>query len=160
MINEARTRFTSVAAEWSGNSFGYVLHAVDLTTIGDPTAPFADKVSPVKVEASASLSDGSTYAFQANHARQRAVLLLSGGHVYAGFSTFCDQNADVSRGWLLAWDALSLAPLTPELIDRRPLSKVGSDALGRSGCPAMGPPRTKPAISLLRRATRICRFSQ
>ena len=143
VINEARDTLYLVAAEWSGNSFAYVLHAVDLTTIGDPKAPFADKVSPVKVAASASLSDGSTYAFQANHARQRAALLLSGGRVYAGFSTFCDQNADVSRGWLLAWDAPSLAPLTPELIDRRPLSKVGSGRLGAIWMSGYGPAADK-----------------
>ncbi len=139
VIDEARDTLYLVAAEWSGNSFDYALHAIDLATIGDPKVPFADKVSPVKVAASASLSDGSTYPFQANHARQRAALLLSGGHVYAGFSTFCDQNADVSRGWLLGWDALSLASLTPELTDRRPLSKVGSGRMGAIWMSGYGP---------------------
>jgi hypothetical protein len=41
-----------------------MLHAVDLSTIGDQEHPLADKVPPTKVMASGTLTDGSTL-FQA-----------------------------------------------------------------------------------------------
>jgi hypothetical protein len=37
-------------------------------------------------------------------------LLLANGSIYAGFGSFCDQAANLSRGWLLGWTAGSLAP--------------------------------------------------
>lgn len=139
VINDARDTLYLIAAEWSGTSFDYVLHAVDLTTVGDPQHPFADKVSPVKISASAQLTDGSTYHLQAEYSRQRPALLLSHSRVYAGFGSMCDQHADISRGWLLGWDARSLTPLEPKLTDLRPVSKVGSGRLGAVWMSGFGP---------------------
>ncbi len=80
------------------------LHAVHLNTL-------QDAVPPVVVSASAQLSDGSTYNFNPATARQRAALLFSGNTIYAGFSSYCDQAANASRGWLLGWNKNRLAPL-------------------------------------------------
>ncbi len=44
--------------------------------------------------------------------RQRPGLLLANGNVYAGFGSFCDFAANLSRGWLLGWEAGSLQPLS------------------------------------------------
>ena len=88
----------------SGGNAVYKLHALSLTTL-------ADVVTPVTVSASAKLSDGSKYKFNANVSRLRAALLLSGGNVYAGFASYCDASADQSRGWVLGWNATTLAPL-------------------------------------------------
>ena len=87
----------------SGNPT-YRIHALDLSTL-------TDKVPSVIVSASASLKGGGTYAFNPGSSRQRAALLLSSGNVYAGFASFCDYNANTSRGWVLGWNAGSLAPL-------------------------------------------------
>ena len=68
VINDTRDTLYLIAAVWSGSTFDYVLHVVDLTTIGDPQHPFADKVAPVKITASTKLTDGSLYNFQPEYA--------------------------------------------------------------------------------------------
>ena len=71
-----------------------------------------NKIAPVTVAASHTLSDGTTiYNFDASVQRQRPALLLSSGNIYAGFGSFCDAKASLSRGWLLGWQASTLAPL-------------------------------------------------
>jgi hypothetical protein len=82
----------------------YRIHALDLGSL-------ADKVTPQIVSASHTLSDATTFNFNATYQRQRPGLLLANGNVYAGFGSFCDFNANLSRGWLLGWNTGSLTPL-------------------------------------------------
>jgi hypothetical protein len=82
----------------------YQLHAMDLITL-------ADDVAPVTVAASHTLTDGTTFSFDATYQRQRPALLLHGDAVYAGFGSFCDFSANQSRGWVLGWQAGNLKPL-------------------------------------------------
>ena len=82
----------------------YRLHALDLSTL-------ADKRPSVVVTASATLANGSAYVFDAFASRQRSALLFANGNIYAGFASFCDVRADLSRGWVLGWNATTLAPL-------------------------------------------------
>src|SRR5579872_1073436 len=86
------------------NTPAYLLHALDLGSL-------TDKVAPQLVTASHRLSDGTTLDFNAMYQRQRPGLLLANGIVYAGFGSFCDFSANLSRGWLLGWQAGTLAPL-------------------------------------------------
>ena len=81
----------------------YQLHALDLGSL-------TDKVTPQTVAASHELTDGSTFTFNAKYQRQRPGLLLANGSIYAGFGSFCDFSANLSRGWLLGWTAGTLAP--------------------------------------------------
>jgi len=83
----------------------YRLHALDL---GDLT----DKTTPRVVAASHALIDGTISTFNATVQRQRPGLLLANGNLYAGFGSFCDSAANLSRGWLLGWSAGSLSPLS------------------------------------------------
>jgi Beta-propeller repeat/Abnormal spindle-like microcephaly-assoc'd, ASPM-SPD-2-Hydin len=87
----------------------YTIHALDLGSL-------ADKVAPVVVAASHSLTDGSTFNFNATYQRQRPALLLANGVVYAAFGSFCDKGQNLSRGWLLGWQAGSLTPLAGDQI--------------------------------------------
>jgi hypothetical protein len=82
----------------------YRLHALALGSL-------TDKVTPQIVSASHGLSNGTTFNFNATYQRQRPGLLLANGNVYAGFGSFCDFNANLSRGWLLGWNTGTLTPL-------------------------------------------------
>jgi outer membrane protein assembly factor BamB len=95
----------------------YYLHALDLGSL-------TDKVPSHLVKASHTLTDGSTFNFNATYQRQRPALLLANGSIYAGFGSFCDLAPDLSRGWLLGWTAGSLKPfpsndLTNQLVTSR-----------------------------------------
>jgi hypothetical protein len=81
----------------------YTLHALDLGSL-------TDKVTPQPVIASNTLTNGTTFNFNATYQRQRPALLLANGSIYAGFGSFCDLSANLSRGWLLGWTAGSLMP--------------------------------------------------
>jgi len=94
----------------------YRIHALDLGSL-------ADKVAPQLVKASHTLTDGTTFSFNATYHRQRPGLLLLNGNVYAGFGSFCDFYANLSRGWLLGWSGESLASLpSNQLLDTQPTS--------------------------------------
>ena len=87
----------------------YRLHALDLGSL-------ADKLTPQPVSGSHTLSDGTTFTFNATYQRQRPGLLLANGNLYAGFGSFCDSAANLSRGWLLGWNAATLTPLSANQI--------------------------------------------
>jgi hypothetical protein len=94
----------------------YQLHALDLTTLNDTV----NSPDGVEVTASHTLTNGSTYTFDAKVQRQRPALLELNGVVYAGFGSFCDFKASKSRGWLLGWNASTagtLAPLVANQLD-------------------------------------------
>ncbi len=100
----------------SGNTPQYYLHALDLDTL-------ADKVAKKKITASHTLQDGSTFNFNATYQRQRPGLLLANGNVYAGFGSFCDFGGGNSRGWILGWQAGTLAPLAANDINDTQISE-------------------------------------
>lgn len=106
---EARTMYVIVYALESGAPV-YRIHALDLSSL-------TDKMPPVVVSASHKLSNNVNFLFNARHQRQRPALLLSKGNVYAGFGSFCDFAASVSRGWLLGWNASTLTPLAANQLD-------------------------------------------
>ncbi len=91
----------------------YQIHALALGTL-------TDQVSPQTVTGSHTLANGVTYTFKPHVQRQRPGLLLANGNVYAGFGSFCDEDANVSRGWLLGWQTGTLTPLAAnQLLDTR-----------------------------------------
>jgi hypothetical protein len=99
---------------------GQTLYVVAYTLISEtPTyqlfalnlKDLTDIIPPVTIAASHTLSDGTTYNFNATYERQRPGLLLSSGNIYAGFGSFCDSFVGQTRGWLLGWQASTLAPL-------------------------------------------------
>jgi hypothetical protein len=89
---------------YANSTPAHYLHALEIDTL-------ADKVPPVAISASAKLLNNQTYNFTASVSRQRAALLLANGNVYAGFGSFCDINANLTRGWVLGWNATTLTPL-------------------------------------------------
>jgi hypothetical protein len=98
------TLYVMIYTNDNGNTPTYRLHALDLGSL-------ADKVTAQVVSASHTLTDATTFNFNATYQRQRPGLLLANGSVYAGFGSFCDFAANVSRGWLLGWAVNTLTPL-------------------------------------------------
>jgi hypothetical protein len=89
----------------------YILHALNLTDLTDKPG------SPITVAASHTLTNSSTFTFNAQYQRQRPALLELNGNIYAGFGSFCDFQANNSRGWLLGWGAQSLVALPANELD-------------------------------------------
>jgi hypothetical protein len=83
----------------------YTLHALDVAT-------GLDQVTPVSIRPSApgagAGSDGGTIPFDASVENQRGSLLLANGKVYFTFGSYCESGN--YHGWLLAYDAVTLAP--------------------------------------------------
>ena len=90
----------------------FMLHALDLTTL-------QDAMTPVAVYGQSTFRNGKTERFVGANNRQRAALLETGGNIYAGFASWCDINADASRGWVLGWNASTLAPLPVGVLNNR-----------------------------------------
>src|SRR5208282_1746813 len=99
---DSNTLYVIVYTQVNGGQ-AYTLHALDLGSL-------TDKVTPQPVSASHMLTNGMTFNFNAKYQRQRPALLLANGSIYAGFGSFCDFSANLSRGWLLGWTAGSLTP--------------------------------------------------
>jgi len=98
------------------NGPAYRLHALDLGNL-------TDKVTPRLVTASHPLTNGTIFNFNAKYQRQRPGLLLANGSIYAGFGSFCDFAANLSRGWLLGWTAGSMTPFpSNQIFDQQPTS--------------------------------------
>jgi Bacterial Ig-like domain (group 3) len=110
----------------------YRLHALNLGSL-------TDNVTPQVVTASHTLSDGSTFNFNATYQRQRPGLLLANGSIYAGFGSFCDY-AKLSRGWLLGWTAGSLTPFTSNQINDQLATSPNTFFLSSIWMSGYGPP--------------------
>jgi len=111
VIDPASNTLYVMVYSQSGKTQAYNLHALDLGSL-------TDKVTPQLVVASHTLTDGTTFNFNATYQRQRAGLLLANGSIYAGFASFCDLSANVSRGWLLGWTTGTLQPFpSNQLLD-------------------------------------------
>jgi hypothetical protein len=97
---------TLYAVSYTQQSTGpaYFVHALDLGSL-------TDKVAPQLVTGSHTLTNGTTFTFNAKYQRQRPALLLANGNVYAAFGSFCDLAPNLSRGWVLGWQTGSLTPL-------------------------------------------------
>ena len=116
VVDTATGTMYLIAYTYESNAPVFRIHALDLNTL-------ADKITPVVIAASGALSNSALYNFNPAVSRQRTALLLSGNNVYAGFSTFCDLAANAARGWVLGWNASTLAPLAANyLVDAQPTS--------------------------------------
>lgn len=112
VIDPATRTIYVVTDNFEGGHAVFRIHALDPETL-------TDKVAPVVVSASGVLSNGSTYDFNAFASRLRAALLIANGNVYAGFASYCDVDADQSRGWVLGWNLNTLTPLATNQLNNK-----------------------------------------
>jgi hypothetical protein len=105
-----------------GGNPTYRLHALDIGSL-------AERMPSVVVTASHTLSNGTTFNFQAKYQRQRPALLQANGNIYAGFGSFCDWGGSNSRGWVLGWNASSLSPLSANQMNDTQVSEPNGQFL-------------------------------
>lgn len=110
----------------------YRLHALDLGSL-------VDKLPPQVVSATQNLFPAGIFNFNAQYQRQRPALLLANGNIYAGFGSFCDAGARISRGWLLGWTESNLQPLPTGRIFDTQASNIGSYFLSSIWMSGYGP---------------------
>jgi hypothetical protein len=116
VIDASASTLYVVAYTQDSSGPAYRIHALDLGSL-------TDKVTAQVVTGSHTLTNGTKFTFNATYQRQRPALLLANGNIYAGFGSFCDFAANVSRGWLLGWNAATLAPLSAnQLLDTQATS--------------------------------------
>ncbi len=104
VIDQVRGKMYLIASTQGASGPVYTLHAMSLTTL-------ADTVPSIVVAATQTLTNGTTYSFDAAHSRQRPALLEYGNAIYAGFGALCDFYPNLARGWVMGWQADSLQPL-------------------------------------------------
>jgi hypothetical protein len=92
----AATIYLVAATEPSNFEFHTILHALNLAT-------GQDKVTPVEISPSATLSDGSKLSFDPQNQWNRAGLALNKGAIYIGIGSHCDNNSGAISGWLLSY---------------------------------------------------------
>ncbi|HEX4861602.1 MAG TPA: hypothetical protein VFV07_10225, partial [Rhizomicrobium sp.] len=97
------TIYLVAATEPSPYSFHTQIHALNLATGADSTAP-------VEIGPSSKLSNGQTIAFDPQNQWTRTGLVLSNSTIYMGVGSHCDQNANNISGWVLGFNAATLAP--------------------------------------------------
>jgi len=95
-------------------TYHHILHSVALDTGVD------NANSPVDVQGSVQMSDGTQATFSSRAQIERPALLLSNGAVYVGFGSHGDSLPTVSRGWVFSFDELTLAQTAVFTTERDP----------------------------------------
>jgi outer membrane protein assembly factor BamB len=126
-----RTMYVMAYVEDNG-AHVYRLHALDLTTLNDV-------IPPVAVSGQHRLQDGTTYKFDPVIERQRSALLLANGNIYAAFGSFDDQQADITRGWVMAWKAATLATVNTSYLTNALITAPDDMFLGSIWMSGAGP---------------------
>jgi hypothetical protein len=99
VIDRALGRIYLVAAtEPKPFVFYTKLHALDIATL-------KDQVPPVEIAASTVLSNGTLIKYIGQNQQNRTSLAESGGSVYVGIGSHCDNNPGNIVGWILRYDA-------------------------------------------------------
>lgn len=91
------TLYVVAATEPAHDQFVTKLHALNVAT-------GADRIAPVTIAPSATLSDGTTLSFNAKNQWNRAGLALNGGSLYIGIGSHCDHDETQISGWLLRYN--------------------------------------------------------
>ncbi|MEA2697157.1 MAG: hypothetical protein QOI66_1428 [Myxococcales bacterium] len=78
-----------------------------VVVIGTAPTNGTSPVSAIKLPGNGDGSSGGNVTFNATNNNQRPALALSGGIIYVGWSSFCDQGP--FQGWLAAFDSNSLS---------------------------------------------------
>jgi hypothetical protein len=98
------TMYLVTATGGNGAPYAHYLHALDIGTGLDKTAP---KWIHPTVAGKGDGSSGGSIGFQSAFQNQRSGLLLANDRVYVGFAAYCDTGP--YHGWLIGHDPQTLA---------------------------------------------------
>ena len=99
-----------VVADTYAEGDTFTLHAIALNN-------GSDSVTPVQVSATETLQKRQTWKFNPRHQLQRPALLEANGNIYLTFGSTGDIQPSISRGFIIRYDAGTLAPLDSALTD-------------------------------------------
>ena len=94
----AGTIYVVAATENPAFHFHTTLHALDIATL-------KDKVPPVEIAPSTTLSNGQIVRFDPQNQYARTSLVWANGSLYVGIGSHCDANAPNITGWLLRFNS-------------------------------------------------------
>jgi len=127
VIDPANKVMYFITYTWENSAAVYRIHEMNLVDL-------SEKIPSVVITGSGRLSDGSTFNFIPGTQRQRPALLLANSNIYAGFGSFCDQNDNITRGWLMGWQTGTLTPLAAsELTQQQTAAQSTNNPFGESG---------------------------
>lgn len=132
VVDMASRTLYLVAFSLANNMRSYKLYAVDLATL-------EDRLPAAEIGASNFGYDGSTISFIAGVSRQRAALTLNNGLIYVAFSSFCDNDWALSRGWVMGWHADDLTPLAENVLNNKKVKTKGQYYLSSVWMSGYGP---------------------
>jgi FtsP/CotA-like multicopper oxidase with cupredoxin domain len=101
--------YVAVPTNESG-TFYIRLHAISLKTGLEAVDANNNQIGPQVITGTATLATGGTVSLNPEYNFQRPALLEANGNIYVGLGSHCDFNAGATHGWLLAYNAASLAP--------------------------------------------------
>ena len=119
VIDISRNAIYVVSCTFENNVPVYRLHELSLTSL-------IDIVPSVVIAGTHKVADGSTIQFNAAVQRQRPALLEANGNIYVAFGSFNDLDGTTTRGWLLGWNAGTLAPLVANEVTNISVSTTGN----------------------------------
>ncbi|HYK52205.1 MAG TPA: hypothetical protein VEV38_01575 [Candidatus Eremiobacteraceae bacterium] len=91
-----QTLYVVIATEPSHKVFRTQLHALDIATL-------TDKIPPVDISASETISNGMQVKFDPQDQMSRSSLVLANGSIYVPIGSHCDNNAGGITGWVLRY---------------------------------------------------------
>src|SRR5581483_1232363 len=100
--------FVAVPTYESG-TFHLRLHAISLKSGLEATNSSGATINPVEISGSSTLTTGGVVTTNAEWNFQRSSLLEANGNIYVGLGSHCDMATHTTHGWLLAYNATTLA---------------------------------------------------
>jgi hypothetical protein len=92
------TMYVVAPTEPTSFAFHATLHALSVASL-------QDKVAPVDISATKTLSNGTTISFDPQNQMNRAGLVFANNTLYVGIGSHCDNNAGAISGWVLRYDS-------------------------------------------------------
>jgi FtsP/CotA-like multicopper oxidase with cupredoxin domain len=110
VVDRSLDRMYVAVPTYESGVFHLRLHVVSLKSGLEATNSSGGTVNPVEISGSATLTTGGVATTSPEWNFARAALLEANGNVYVGLGSHCDFQTGSTHGWLLAYNATTLAP--------------------------------------------------